>query len=49
LRTIVVRLARAMGGGVDYWMELPIKELTNFMIELTDQLQSEHDASEDRR
>ena len=44
LRTIVVRLARAMGGGVDYWMGLPTREVGEFMVELNNQLQAEREA-----
>jgi hypothetical protein len=43
LRTVVVRLARAMGGGVEYWLKLPIKDLLEYMIELNDQLRMENE------
>jgi hypothetical protein len=38
----VVRLARALGGGVDYWMELPIRELGEYMTELAKQIEAEN-------
>jgi len=44
LRSIAVRLARATGGGVGYWMELPIPEMLSFMEELNDQIRAENDA-----
>jgi hypothetical protein len=48
LRTIAVRLARATGGGVDYWLGLPMQELLMFMLELADQLTKENEALEER-
>jgi hypothetical protein len=49
LRTVVVRLARAMGGGVDFWMGLPIHELLQYMLELGAQLHEENEAIEKGR
>jgi len=43
---VAVQLARHTGGGVNYWMELPIAELLQYMFEVADQLQKEHDALE---
>lgn len=43
---MTVRLARAMGGGVEYWMELPISELEKYLVELADQLRDEQEAVE---
>jgi len=40
----VVRLARAMGGGVEYWIELPIYELLQYFLELDRQLRAEAEA-----
>jgi hypothetical protein len=34
-------MARATGGGVDYWLELPIPELIAFVKELAAQLEEE--------
>jgi hypothetical protein len=34
-------MARATGGGVEYWLELPITELFKFMVELATQLEKE--------
>ncbi len=42
-----VRLARSMGGGVNYWMELPIGELIAYMVELADQLTKENEQMEE--
>jgi hypothetical protein len=42
-----MRLARAAGGGVDYWIGLPITELGRYMQELCDQLDQEHKAMEE--
>jgi hypothetical protein len=42
----VVRLARATGGGVEYWLSLPIPELLQYMLELANQLESENEAAE---
>jgi hypothetical protein len=44
----VVRLARATGGGVEYWLGLPIIEVVRFMLELAKQLEEEHEASQRR-
>jgi hypothetical protein len=41
-----MRLARAVGGGVDYWLGLPLPELLKFMLELADQLTEEQAALE---
>jgi hypothetical protein len=46
LRTVTVRLARAVGGGVEYWLELPIWEMFQFMFELADQIREENEAAE---
>jgi hypothetical protein len=46
LREIAIRLARATGGGVAYWLELPISELLEYLIELGDQLREENAAAE---
>jgi len=34
-----------MGGGVEYWMELPIPELLLYLIELADEVKAEHEAA----
>jgi hypothetical protein len=39
-----VRLARAGLGPVDYWMKLPFSEVCDYMMELTNQLEQEHEA-----
>jgi len=39
-------MARETGGGVQYWLELPITELLKYLVELNDQLQQEHAAVE---
>ena len=44
-----MRLARATGSGVDYWMGLPISELGDYMLELARQLEEEHEAIEKRK
>jgi hypothetical protein len=49
LRTTTVRLARAVGGGVEYWLELPIWEMLQFMFEVADQLKEENAAMEQAR
>ena len=36
-----MRLARATGGGVDYWLGLPISELLKYLLELVEQLEDE--------
>jgi hypothetical protein len=36
-----MRLARATGTGVDYWMGLPLMELLAYMLELAHQLEEE--------
>jgi membrane protein YqaA with SNARE-associated domain len=41
LRAVVVRLARSLGGGVDYWIGLPIDELFHWILELNRQLREE--------
>jgi type II secretory pathway component PulM len=41
IRAVVVRLARATGGGVEYWLKLPVKDLLEWMIELNEQLRME--------
>jgi hypothetical protein len=42
-----MRLARATGGGVDYWIGLPIQELSQYMQELVTQMEQEHKAMEE--
>jgi hypothetical protein len=42
-----MRLARHTGGGVDYWIGLPISELSGYMHELINQLEQEHKAMEE--
>jgi hypothetical protein len=42
-----MRLARAAGGGVDYWIGLPITELSCYMRELVSQLEQEQKAAEE--
>jgi hypothetical protein len=37
-----------MGGGVDYWLGLPIPELLKFLLELAEQVETEREASERR-
>lgn len=49
VRTVVVRLARSMGGGVDYWIGLPIYELLQYAVELGEQLHAENEAIESGR
>jgi hypothetical protein len=44
-----MRLARACGGGVECWLELPIEELLKYMLELNDQLKEENDQMERSR
>jgi hypothetical protein len=41
-------MARAAGGGVGYWLELPIPELLKFMLELADQLEDEREAMKEQ-
>jgi len=41
---MAMRLARATGGGVDYWMSMPILEALAYLYELGDQLTQEADA-----
>lgn len=41
-------MARAAGGGVEYWLSLPIYELIQFMLELADQLEQERKEVERR-
>jgi hypothetical protein len=36
-----------MGGGVGYWMELPIGELLGYMFELADQIQKENEEQQE--
>jgi hypothetical protein len=43
-----VRLARATGGGVDYWLGLPISEMLQFMFEVADQMRQENEAAEEQ-
>lgn len=50
LRTIAVRLARTTGGGVDYWLGLPIWEMLQFVFVVAEQLKEEQeDADQARR
>jgi hypothetical protein len=35
-----------MGGGVEFWLELPIDELERYMVELNAQLQADKAAAE---
>jgi hypothetical protein len=37
-------MAREAGGGVQFWMELPISELLKYVVELNDQLRAEQTA-----
>lgn len=39
-----MRLARSVGGGVEYWMKLPLSELLLYMFELARQLEEEKEA-----
>jgi hypothetical protein len=39
-----VRLARAGCGNVDYWMGLPILEVLEWMLEVSEQMKAENDA-----
>ena len=39
-------MARAMGGGVEYWIGLPVDELLRYLIELDRQLRLENEAAE---
>jgi hypothetical protein len=41
-----MQLARACGGGVEFWIGLPIDELMKYMLELGDQVQKENQAME---
>jgi hypothetical protein len=38
-------LARETGGGIQFWLELPIFELLKYIAELNLQLQQERDAT----
>jgi len=42
-----LRLARSAGGGVDYWIGLPVTEMARFMNELITQLEQEQKAAEE--
>ena len=42
-------MARATGGGIEYWLSLPISELLTFMMELAIQLEDEALEREQRR
>jgi plasmid maintenance system antidote protein VapI len=44
LRSAALRLARAAGGGVEFWLGLPISELAKYMVELAAQLEDEKEA-----
>jgi hypothetical protein len=39
-------MAREAGGGVQFWMELPISELLKYVVELNNQLRAEQAAAE---
>jgi hypothetical protein len=39
-------MARECGGGVHYWLELPIIELLLYVVELNEQLRQERSAEE---
>ena len=41
-----MRLSRAGGGGVDYWLGLPIPELLKFVAEFVEQVREENEAAE---
>lgn len=41
-----MRLARAAGGGVDYWIGLPVSELVLYLIELSDQITEDREAAQ---
>jgi hypothetical protein len=41
-----VRLARSGGGGVDYWLGLPIPDLINFLAEFIRQVREENEAAD---
>jgi hypothetical protein len=40
-----MRLARATGGGVEYWLSLPISEMIAYLAELASQLEQENEAA----
>ena len=40
-------MARETGGGVDFWLELPISELLLYVVELNEQFRREHAAVEE--
>ncbi len=42
LRAAALRMARATGGGVAYWIELPIYELAEWLNELARQTAEEN-------
>jgi hypothetical protein len=44
-----VRLARAIGGGVEYWLELPIFEMLQYMFEVAEQIRQENEEAEQAR
>jgi hypothetical protein len=44
-----VRLARATGGGVEFWTGLPVDELVKYMRELNDQIREENEEIERAR
>jgi hypothetical protein len=46
LRSIAVRLARAGGGGVEYWLGLPIFDLFQYVVEFVDQAREDNEAAE---
>jgi hypothetical protein len=39
-------MARSSGGGIDFWMELPVRTLALWAIELSEQLEEEREALE---
>ena len=44
-----MRLARATGGGVEFWLGLPTYELGEYFSELVEQLEREKEAWEQQR
>jgi hypothetical protein len=36
-----------MGGGVDYWIGLPISEMVKYLVELSEQLRRENEQAEE--
>jgi plasmid maintenance system antidote protein VapI len=46
---VALRLARSGGGSVEYWLELPISEMMQWMLELAKQLEEENEQVERAR